>query len=600
MRLLARALPSRSRNEQGVVAVVVAIITCFTLIPLAAFAVDIGVQRVARRDAQSVADVVALDMSHQIDGRSYTQLMGASPSMQTIADRSAARNSVAGNSFTVSLQFGTLNASGYDPQNPDADAYFHPITSGTPNAVKVIVTAKVGFTFINGNGGVTRSAIGNAERKACMTMGSYAAALNSNDSTVLGPLTKILGSSIDTQVLSSSGILSADIDILSFLNILKTQLGVGGIDDVLTANVTAAQVIAAQVAALNAQGATVAAQALQQQIGLHLPPGTTINVGTLLGITQGVSSGLGASMNALDLAAAAVQLANGTSAVHLTASSTNLTGLGLDVTVGSRPKRVCLGDGKQTMAQTTLLATADLNASGSLTGGLLNLVNGLSGLLSGVLGALGGLLGADTYDVPTVTLGKLSASVSLASASGQVLGVNCTGGMPTSLSVLEQSSLVPAEISIPIIIKETRHYGGVLGIGRKTETVTSTLTVKIRTTPSEDQSVTASLAIPGDVLKGKAGPSGDLSVGSLKAETFMTTDGSFSNGYPLLNKLLVSTDQVINSITNNLVTPLLTTVVTPLLNALTTVLKSTLGLTVAGSLYRPHGDAGCGSPKLVG
>ncbi|MFL6156446.1 MAG: pilus assembly protein TadG-related protein, partial [Marmoricola sp.] len=84
MRWIAAAMPSRRRNEQGVVAVVVAIVTCFTLIPIAALAVDIGVQRVARRDAQSVADVVALDLARQLDGRTYAQL---SPTMQTLANR---------------------------------------------------------------------------------------------------------------------------------------------------------------------------------------------------------------------------------------------------------------------------------------------------------------------------------------------------------------------------------------------------------------------------------------------------------------------------------------------------------------------------------
>ena len=606
---------TRRRNETGAIAVMMALIICIVMIPLAGLAVDIGMQRVARGDMQAVADAAALDLGRKLG-------LGQTPTAADAVKSAAGSNGVVGGTETASnnsqpvsvpkmavyLGFIANDATFVSNQSLGCsgspyNSYFTAVpATETANAVLVTATGSAAFRLVPGSGGVCRSAIGNAERKACMTIGSYAAALNSNDSTVLGPLTKILGTSIDTQVLSSSGILTADIEVLSFLNILKTQLGVGGFDDVLTANVTAAQVIAAQVAALNAQGATVAAQALQQQIGLHVPPGTTINVGTLLGISQGVTAGLGATMNALDLAAAAIQLANGNAPVHLTASSNNLTGLGLDVIVGSRPVPACLGQGKQTMAQTKITATADLAASGTLTGGLLNLVNGLTGLLSGVLNGLGGLLGGDTYDVPTVTLGKLTASVSLASASGTVLDLICDGANPTSMSVLEESSLVPAEVSIPVIVKETRHYGGVLGIGRKTETVTSTLMVTIRTTPSADKSVTASLAIPGDVNKGKAGPSGDLSVGDLSATTVMTTDGAFSNGNALLNKMLGSVNQVVNSIANNLVAPLLSTVVTPLLDALTTTLKTTLGLTVAGSNYKPNGapPTNCGTPKLVG
>ena len=56
-------------------AIMVAIITCFAVIPLAAYAVDIGVQRVARRDIQAVADVVALDLARQL-GEGKTVAVG--------------------------------------------------------------------------------------------------------------------------------------------------------------------------------------------------------------------------------------------------------------------------------------------------------------------------------------------------------------------------------------------------------------------------------------------------------------------------------------------------------------------------------------------
>ncbi|RNL65127.1 hypothetical protein EFK50_03920 [Nocardioides marmoriginsengisoli] len=603
----------RRRRETGAVAVMMALVICVVMIPLAGLAVDIGMQRVARGDMQAVADAAALDLGRKLG-------IGQTPTVADAVSSAAGSNGVVGGTETASYNAQQVKVPkmavflGYIEEDATFvsnqslgcsgspyNSYFKAVPANkSANAVLVTATGSASFRLMPGSGGVCRSAIGNAELKACMTMNSYAAALNSGDSTVLGPITKIIGTSIDTQVLSSSGILNADIEVLSFLNILKTQLGVGGFDEVLAANVTAAQVIAAQVAALNAQGATVAAQALQQQIGLHVPPGTTVNVGTLLGISQGVTAGLGATMNALDLAAAALQLANGNAPLHLTASSSNLTGLGLDVTVGSRPMNVCLGEGKKTMAQTSLRATADLNASGSLTGGVLNLVNALNGILSGVLGLLGALLGGDTYDLPVVTLGKLEANVSLASASGTVLSLACDGANPTSMSVREESSLLPATVTIPLMIKETRHYGGVLGIGRKTETVTSTLSVKLTTVPSADKSVTASLAIPGDYDKGKAGPSGDLSVGYLDPKIDIVTEGTFSNGYPLVNKLLVNLTQVANAVTANLIAPLLTTVVTPLLNALTTTLKTTLGLTVAGSNYTPRRTPSCGTPKLVG
>lgn len=582
-------LPNRRRDEHGVIAIFVALVTCFTLIPLAAFAVDIGMQRVARRDAQSVADVVALDMSKQLDGRTYGQLMAASPSMQALADRSAARNAVAGNDFAVSLEFGILSATGYNPQDPNSTSYFQPMTSGKPNAVRVTVKAKIGFTFVSGSGGVIRSAIGTADRQACLMMDSYAAALSTGDSTVLGPLTRILGTSIDTQVLSSSGILTAKLDVLKFLGILQTQLGVGGFDEVLSANVSAAQIVAAEVAALNAQGATAAAQALQSQVGLHIPAGTQVSVADLLGVTQGGASGLAATLNPFDLAGAAVQLANGTAPVSLTVTGGNLIGLTASAKIGSRPTPVCLGKGKVTMAQTSVQANATLDTAGTLVGTVTSLVNGLTGLLSNTLCGVGALLGGNCYSAPTISGITLNANVELAQASGTVTDVNCTANKPY-LTALEQSKLAPATVSLSFTVTMKHTYYNLLGSINHVDTLTSTVTTTISTDTPADKSVTDKFYDPDDVGVTKAGPSGDLSVNNLSVTT------AASGNVELLNKL----SGVVNTVNSHLITPLLSSTVTPLLNGLTTALKSLVGVTIAGSTYTLQAKFSCGSSNLVG
>lgn len=598
MRLLERLRPSRSRDERGVMAVAVALITCFTLIPLAAFAVDIGVQRVARRDAQSVADVVALDLSRQLDGRTYTELMSASPSMQTLANRSAARNAVTGNDFSVSFELGTLTVGNFDPQNPDSDSYFHPVTSGTPNAVRVTVKAKVGFAFISGSGGVVRSAIGSggggggggggSPQSACLMMDSYAAALSTGDSTVLGPLNRILGTSVDTQVLSSSGILTANLDVLRFLGVLQTQLGVGGIDQVLSANVSAAQIVAAEVAALNADGSSAVAQALQSQVGLHVPAGSQINVGTLLGVTQGGTSGLGGTLNPFDLASAAVQLANGSSALALSVSGANLVGLTAQATVGSKPTRVCLGDGKKAMDQTSVQANAKLDSSGTLVGTVTNLVNGLTGLLSTTLCGVGALLGGNCYSAPTISDITLNANLSLAQASGTVTDVNCAN--KRYLTAVEQSKLAPATASLSFTVTMKHTYYNLLGTINHVDTLTATVTTTISTDTPADKSVTDKLYDPDDLKKAKAGQSGDLSLNNLSVTT--TTSGNIE----LINKL----GGLVNSVNSLLITPVLSTTVTPLLNGLTSSLKNLVGLTIAGSTYTLLPYVDCGTPGLVG
>ncbi|MGN6721914.1 MAG: pilus assembly protein TadG-related protein [Marmoricola sp.] len=586
--------------ESGAMAIVVALVTCFVIVPLGALAVDLGMQRVSRVDAQAVADTTALDMA---------RLLASGGSVTNAAATAAAARSAGavGNSMTVNVYLGTLSSTYVSNQslgcngNPN-NAYFTQ-SSSNPTAVLVTVSNVVNFSIHGGSGGVCRSSIAKATQRACVMIDSYAAALSSGDSVVLGPLNQMLGTNIDTTVLGSSGILTANLNVLDFLNVLKTNLSLGSTDQVLGANVTAAQVVAAEVTALQPpyNTLTAAATALSQQIGAHIASSATFKVSDLLNITQGGASALSGTVNPLDLAAAGVQLANGTNALAISASSSNLTGLSASATVGSRPTQTCLGDAKPgVVSQTSISATANINAPGSLTSAVGSLVSGLSGLLNGVLGTLGALLGGDTYDVPGVTLGQISANVSLASATGKVTGLSCSGATPTGISVLEQSSLLPATISIPVIVSETRHYGGVLGVGRKSETVTSTMTVNISTVPQADQSVTDTLSLPTNYDTAKAGPSGNLSVNNLNVSVALTMDGSFSNGYPLVNKLLSSATSVISQIQSTIVSQLESAVVTPLFTSLTSTLKSLVGTTIAGSSYRALRTAICNTPKLAG
>ncbi|MDO9354235.1 MAG: hypothetical protein Q7T55_11095, partial [Solirubrobacteraceae bacterium] len=366
----------------------------------------------------------------------------------------------------------------------------------------------------------------------------------------------------------------------------------------------AAQLLQAQATALTQQGAaSTAISALNSQITGNLgplankPPG--INVGELLGITQGGASALGTTVNAFDLAAAGVQLANGTNPVAanvvLPAGLTGATSVSL--TVGSRPMRVCLGDGKKTMGQTSVTATANILSPGSIVG---DLVTSLTGVVNGVLcSVVGALFAQDCYGVPTVSLGPVTARVSLASASGEVTALNCTGAAANSLAVRESASLAPVSVSIPLTISETRTYGPLLN--RRTETVTSTFTL-VGTTDTIDKSVTATLKVPDDYDTGKAGPSGDLSVPSLRISTSLVTDGKFTNasGTPLVGGILSGVSGVINSIAQRLLTPLLSLAVDPLVAALTTTLRNTVGLTVAGSTYTPLRTPSCGTPALAG
>ena len=57
----------RRCRENGAMAITLALVTCFILVPLSAVVVDIGMMRVARGDMQAVADVVALVRGQRMD-----------------------------------------------------------------------------------------------------------------------------------------------------------------------------------------------------------------------------------------------------------------------------------------------------------------------------------------------------------------------------------------------------------------------------------------------------------------------------------------------------------------------------------------------------
>ena len=68
-------------DERGAVAIVVAVLMSAVLVTVAAYAVDLGLQRVARTDMQSLADVVSLDLARELDGRPAAEIAPTLPAL---------------------------------------------------------------------------------------------------------------------------------------------------------------------------------------------------------------------------------------------------------------------------------------------------------------------------------------------------------------------------------------------------------------------------------------------------------------------------------------------------------------------------------------
>jgi uncharacterized membrane protein len=411
-----RGLRQRRRDERGVVAIVLALVSCFVLIPLAALAVDIGVQRVARTDMQSLADMVALDLARGLDGKTTAaQWAAKSPSLQQRAEASRDRNdTTVGHPPTVVAEVGTFDA---------LTETFTPLPSTSdvvPNAVRVGASTEVDFYFASGtggagagSGGTGATAIAQASTTACFQLGSWAATLNPSASTLFGDMLKpLLGSSTLTAV-GYNGLATTR---LSLLDLVKTDyIGVGTVNDLLTMNnLTVAKLYRASAQVLAAQGKTAQAQVFNVAAA-SVVAAATIDAGKLFGLSTSSDAALQTQFNALDILLGAAFLANGTNALDVDNLQTSLASVGVTsstLKIIERPQRAC-DQGEAQTAQASLVSQAQVqvpsnpvyNSGGSTLRLVDNKINlGVNLNLAGAKGHLTSIAcNPDTFDVDVLT-----------------------------------------------------------------------------------------------------------------------------------------------------------------------------------------------------
>ncbi len=532
----------RRRSERGAMAIVVALITCFTLIPMAAVAVDIGVQRVARRDAQTAADVVALDLARQLDGRTYAVL---NPLMQGLANKSLARNNASG--MTVTPVLGAVNAAAYDPSNPTSD--FTAITTGVPSAVEVTVNGQVSFSLRPGSGTVSRSAIATTSPQACFKIGSYALGLSSNSSALNG----LIGNALGIGVLGYNGLATSNISLLG----LATQLGVGTPTALVNMNnLTLGQLVNASAVVLaNSSPGDTVNLALLNSIKTKLTTtqsGRVIDMGKLLDVGTGGGSGADASLNLLDLISGAAFVANGSSAVDVPNLGLSLPGVGAITTslkIIQPPKIACFG-GTATTGQAQLTLDGTLNAGVPL--------------------------------VLTVT-GPIHVDLNLAVATGALTGVTCVGGAAQSLQInVTQQQAASTSLFLGNPYATPQQWLSVKALSILLGGLTVPLVNVGVSTNQTDTTGSYTLS-----------PWGSFTTTPYRTPQTPTSLPSFTANAGLLGLPLGS---LLNPLVNSVLNPL----VTSLNDLITNTLAPALGLQVAGVDLFSIPTPNCSSPKLVG
>lgn len=575
---------SRRDAEQGAIAILLAFVTAFVMVPLAGLTLDIGMQRVARRDMQAVADIAALDTARNLGSGSATQ-----SALTALATSSAARSSgttgstpvlhaypgyVSSGAAFISDQ--SLGCNGGSPYN----GYFTAVPTGvTPNAVLVTSSSSVNYAIHGGSGAVCRSSIASTANTACFKLGSYAATVKSGDSTILSPLNDIFGANLS--LLSYQGIANANVTLAQ----LAANVRFGTASSLLTGSITVQNLVLATIDALSASagGNTAAVSALNSLLSstVNLP---AIKLTNLLRIDPNDQAALNTQLNALDLIAGSVLVADGKHAVSIPNLWAGVAGTGHTADTG-----LYIQQGASTACGVPNSAQAQADNS-----------------------QVNGYVKFDQMNSPSINLGRGDnlktavatgqLNVALAPAHGALVSppsVHCganTTADPTTYSVDVSSALASLGLSIQLPVS-----GSVTILGLGVVNLNLIVDVNVATTKPPSDGV-ANLSIPpNDTTPISTGSSVRLD----SATTALSIDPSSTAtllGVPLslVNALLVPTlNSVLGAVSSVFVPKTVTPLVANINSMLMGPLASLLGLDVGGADVYAIG-ATCNVPRLVG
>ncbi len=352
----------KARDERGSVAVLTAAAVA-VLVVAAAFAVDLGMQRVVRSDMQALADVVALDAARLLDGRNAGEIRAGSldqPSLQTTVDTSTARNSTTLGTVTgvkATLIYVVTGVDGAQVPKRSVSGAVESVPDGlVPDAVYIEADGVVDFAFAPGSGAASRSALAEASSTACYRLGSYVAAVRSGDSAVLSRLNSFLG--LNLSVLSYQQIAAADITLAQ----LAADPRIGSAEQLLTGSVGYANLVNATIDALKKEKTDNSAAVTALSSFLALASTTpTVRVGDALSISPTDAAALKTDLSVLDILAGTLMVANGKHAIDIPNIQAGVPGVG-DVTgslfVQQGPQLACGAPGSPgSVARTSQVST---------------------------------------------------------------------------------------------------------------------------------------------------------------------------------------------------------------------------------------------------
>jgi uncharacterized membrane protein len=278
----------KSRDERGAILVMSTI--GFVLAILAsALAVDLGRLAQERRRDQKVADLAALD--------AVRELGNGDSAIQAAAAASALRNQLPAGA-TITAFEGLLDSGACVQQ------------SGT-GQVCVTVSTDIDNAFRPGGRTVQARALAQRQESAGFTIGSSLATANLDTELPIlnGVMNGLLRTSGTVNLVSWQGIAAAYVNVRE----LQTALGFGTLDELLTTDITAGQLIQATSTVLNNQGTVASLDAATKLASLAAAATNTatFKLGDYLTVAQGYEGkALDGNLNVMQLIVAGAQLAN--------------------------------------------------------------------------------------------------------------------------------------------------------------------------------------------------------------------------------------------------------------------------------------------------
>ncbi|TYL51632.1 hypothetical protein FXB39_07510 [Nocardioides sp. BGMRC 2183] len=332
------------RDERGATAILVSVLMALVLMVSAAFAVDLGQQRVLRSDLQAVADLAALDLAQQLDGSRIEDY--DTGEFDTALREAIARNDDAFGRVLVREDLTSCTRLSSEPWGYcwqfveiGDNGRWTPVHDGAarPDAVVVQIASQTSFAFadIAGReaGGASVSAVGHRpEPSACYELGSFSAALDLGSSMV-GPLARLVGLDAALSIADYRALAGGEVTLAG----LAASPEIGSTGALLgPSRVRIGALLDATAAALARDGGPGAAAAisvlnglLDASAGLNLDDRVDLN--DVISVDVGDLSALTAELNVLELIGAALAIANNGGAALEESVDIELDALGLPV-----------------------------------------------------------------------------------------------------------------------------------------------------------------------------------------------------------------------------------------------------------------------------